>query len=108
MSARYCAECGEAMQTGGRCSCGWYDTTSTVWGHDCAYRDGARKCPAPGGMSFSIKGNSPWYCEPHFRNIHDREACKKILDDYDANGVPKADNWRDEMLNARMTFKHGA
>lgn len=97
--AKYCGNCSDPLPASHRCSCGWFDKDHAVWGRDCAYQHGGRQCPAPGALSFSIKGGAPWYCAAHFRNIHDKQACIAILDDYDKHGVPHNPNWRDVMID---------
>lgn len=62
----------------------------------CAWVDGqGRRCPAPGTVSAG-RGRE-YYCGAH-ADCHDAAAGEAVVDDYLANGVPRAVSLSDQVL----------
>lgn len=79
---RRCPECNQNLITEVMdCSCGWRAGQSEQMpaDHRCQYQVRGRRCPLPGTISPSIRGNGPWYCSEHWRNLGEAQLGEAIL-----------------------------
>lgn len=112
MANRYCPDCNSALLPGKcSCGCGWKFAAApkqeTV-DYRCAFSSGNSRCPATGTISPNIRGGGPWYCRWHFKAQGDPSMGLRILDEFDRDGIPRQQDWRDEMIEQDMYSRPAA
>lgn len=97
MTPRACPDCGRGMKPQQQsCACGYVVRAAgkAVVKLRCGFTTGDRNCP--------YVATSSGLCAYHEAHRGDYEMGLRILDDFDRNGPPKRQDWKDELIQQRI------